>query len=227
MTVILGLELPLTANIYICQLGKVAPLLEDQQPHMTMLKNLNNEWGKIHRIYDDGTTPQSNPIFNENSPTSLFSIGHRNPQGLTYNPCSNEMYSSEHGPQGGDEINIIKSGLNYGWPNVSFGINYDGSDISEQSHEGYEQPVFYWDPSIATSDLIFLKDKRHGNWFKNLLVARLKTRGIHRLKISDDKTTEELEFIPRGERVRDICEGLNGVFYISTDVGQIYQFTPK
>ena len=208
-------------------IGEGSPSIGGPTTPYDNAQNLNNEWGKIHRIYDDGTTPQSNPIFNENSPTSLFSIGHRNPQGLTYNPYLNEMYSSEHGPQGGDEINIIKSGLNYGWPNVSFGINYDGSDISEQSHEGYEQPVFYWDPSIATSDLIFLKDKRHGSWFKNLLVAGLKTGGIHRLKISDDKTTEELEFIPIGERVRDICEGLNGVFYISTDVGQIYQFTPK
>ena len=190
-------------------------------------QNLDNDWGKIHRIYDDGSIPQSNPIFTENNAASIFSIGHRNPQGLTFNPYTDEILSSEHGPQGGDEINIIKSGLNYGWPYASYGVNYDDTNISNQSHEGFEKPIYYWDPSIATSDLILLKDKNHNSWFKNLLVAGLKTEGIHRLKIMDHQTVEELEFIPIGERVRDICEGLNGVFYISTDAGQVYQFTPK
>ena len=154
-------------------------------------------------------------------------MGHRNPQGLTFNPYSNEVLSTEHGPQGGDEVNIIKSEFNYGWPYVSYGVNYGGGDISGKSHEGYEKPIYYWDPSIATSNLILLKDKSHNNWFKNLLVCGMKTKGIHRLDITDSNNVKQLEFIYLGEKEQEILgRGINGDFYVSTDSGKIIKFSP-
>ena len=189
-------------------------------------QNINTNWGKIHRLNYDGTIPQTNPKFDKESNSSIFSMGHRNPQGLTFNPYSNEVLSTEHGPQGGDEINIIKSGFNYGWPYVSYGVNYGGGDISGKSHEGYEKPIYYWDPSIATSNLILLKDKNHNNWFKNLLVCGMRSRGIHRLDITDSNNVKQLEFIYLGERTRNIREGINGDFYVSTDSGKIIKFSP-
>ena len=189
-------------------------------------QNTNTNWGKIHRLNYDGTIPQTNPKFDKESNSSIFSMGHRNPQGLTFNPYSNEILSTEHGPQGGDEVNIIKSEFNYGWPYVSYGVNYGGGDISGKSHEGYEKPIYYWDPSIATSNLILLKDKNHNNWFKNLLVCGMKTGGIHRLDITDSKNVKQLSFINLGERTRNIREGINGDFYVSTDSGKIIKFSP-
>ena len=189
-------------------------------------QNTNTNWGKIHRLNYDGTIPQTNPKFDKESNSSIFSMGHRNPQGLTFNPYSNEVLSTEHGPQGGDEVNIIKNEFNYGWPYVSYGVNYGGGDISGKSHEGYEKPIYYWDPSIATSNLILLKDKSHNNWFKNLLVCGMKTKGIHRLDITDSNNVKQLEFIYLGERTRNIREGINGDFYVSTDSGKIIKFSP-
>lgn len=189
-------------------------------------QNTNTNWGKIHRLNYDGTIPQTNPKFDKESNSSIFSMGHRNPQGLTFNPYSNEVLSTEHGPQGGDEVNIIKSEFNYGWPYVSYGVNYGGGDISGKSHEGYEKPIYYWDASIGTSNLILLKDKSHNNWFKNLLVCGMATKGIHRLDITDSNNVKQLEFIYLGERTRNIREGINGDFYVSTDSGKIIKFSP-
>ncbi len=142
-----------------------------------------------------------------------------------FDPYSSSIISTEHGPKGGDEINVIKEGLNYGWPLVSFGINYDGSDISGRTHEGYEKPVFYWDPSIATSQLVLLKNKNHKEWFKNILVAGLKSKSIFRLK-SENGVYSQVEKITLGYRVRSICEGESGVFFVSNDNGGIVRFTP-
>jgi len=142
-----------------------------------------------------------------------------------FDPYSSSIISSEHGPKGGDEINVIEAGLNYGWPLVSYGINYDGSDISGRSHQGYEEPVYYWDPSIATSHIIGLKDKNHKSWFKNILVAGLKSKAIFRLK-SENGVYQQVEKITLGYRVRSLCEGEDGVFFVSNDNGQIVKFSP-
>ena len=142
-----------------------------------------------------------------------------------FDPYSLSVISTEHGPKGGDEVNVIKRGLNYGWPLVSYGINYDGSDISGRTHEGYEKPIFYWDPSIATSHLILLKDRSHNSWFKNILVAGLKSKSIFRLK-SESGVYQQVEKISLGYRVRSICEGDNGVFFVSNDNGSIVKFVP-
>lgn len=189
-------------------------------------QDLTNDWGKIHRLNYDGSVPVDNPFYNSgNSRQTIYSYGHRNPQGLMFDPYSLSVISTEHGPKGGDEVNVIKRGLNYGWPLVSYGINYDGSDISGRTHEGYEKPIFYWDPSIATSHLILLKDRSHNSWFKNILVAGLKSKSIFRLK-SESGVYQQVEKISLGYRVRSICEGENGVFFVSNDNGGIVKFTP-
>ena len=189
-------------------------------------QDLSNDWGKIHRLNLDGSIPADNPFHNsENSRESIYSFGHRNPQGLMHDPYNSSILSTEHGPKGGDELNVIKKGSNYGWPLVSYGINYDGSDISGRSHNGYEEPGFYWDPSIATSQLILLKDKRHKSWFKNILVSGMKSKTIHRLN-AQNGIYQEVERIRMGYRVRCLAEGENGVFFASGDNGTIVRFDP-
>ncbi len=189
-------------------------------------QDLSNDWGKIHRLNLDGSVPVDNPFYSDNEArNTIYSYGHRNPQGLMFDPYSSSIISSEHGPKGGDEINVIKAGLNYGWPLVSYGINYDGSDISGRSHQGYEEPVYYWDPSIATSHIIGLKDKNHKSWFKNILVAGLKSKAIFRLKV-ENGVYQQVEKITLGYRVRSLCEGEDGVFFVSNDNGQIVKFSP-
>lgn len=190
-------------------------------------QNLSNDWGKIHRLNFDGTIPDDNPLIgSSNNVSSIFSFGHRNPQGLEFNPYNNNIISTEHGPKGGDEVNTIVEGENYGWPIVSYGINYDGSDISGKSHNGYKEPVFYWDPSIATSQIILLKDKNHNDWFRSYLVCGMKSNSIHRIGYVGGELIE-FEKINIGERVRSIVNGNEGVFYVSTDSGKIIKFSPK
>lgn len=184
-------------------------------------QNLDNDWGKIHKINFDGTIPTDNPF----NARSIYTYGHRNPQGLVFNPYTKELISTEHGPQGGDEINIIEEGKNYGWPLVSYGINYDGSDISGKSHAGYKEPIKFWDPSIATSQIILLNDKNHKAWFKNYLVCGLRSKAIHRMGYSDGKL-QEFEVISLGDRIRSISNGKDGVFFVSTDTGKIIKFYP-
>jgi glucose/arabinose dehydrogenase len=175
----------------------------------------------------DGTIPDDNPLIgSSNNVSSIFSFGHRNPQGLEFNPYNNNIVSTEHGPQGGDEVNIIVKGENYGWPIVSYGINYDDSDISGKSHNGYKEPVFYWDPSIATSQIILLKDKNHNDWFRSYLVCGMKSNAIHRIGYVGGELIE-FEKINMGERVRSIVNGKDGAFYASTDSGKIIKFSPK
>jgi len=203
-------------------IGEGSPSIGGPNTQYKNAQNLNNDWGKIHRLYHDGSIPPDNPF----TATSIFSIGHRNPQRLVYNPYSKNLISTEHGPQGGDEINVIEAGENYGWPLVSYGINYDGSDISGGSHSGFKEPIHYWDPSIATSQIILLKNKNHNNWFRSYLVCGLRSSAIHRIGYSEDKFME-FEQIHIGERVRSVATGKAGEFYISTDSGKIIKFSPS
>jgi len=190
-------------------------------------QDLTNDWGKIHRIYWDGSIPEDNPFYGKtNVSQSIYSFGHRNPQGLTYDATNDRIVSTEHGPKGGDEINIILSGENYGWPLVSLGVNYDGSDISGKSHEKYKEPIFSWDPSIATSQLIALNDKSYGDWLSSYLICGLKSESIHRVAFVDNEYVE-MDVIDLGARVRSICDQGNGIFYVTTDAGKITKFSPK
>ncbi len=207
-------------------IGEGSPSVGGVNSRYQNAQDLSKDWGKIHRLNFDGSVPVDNPFYNSgDARKTIYSYGHRNPQGLMFDPYSTSIISSEHGPKGGDEINVIKTGLNYGWPLVSYGINYDGSDISGRSHQGYEEPVFYWDPSIATSHLISLKDKNHKSWFKNVLVAGLKSKAMFRLKV-ENGVYQQVEKISLGYRVRSLCEGEDGVFFASNDNGGIVKFEP-
>ena len=207
-------------------IGEGSPSLGGVDSPRQNAQDLSNDWGKIHRLNFDGSVPEDNPFYNsENSVKSIYSYGHRNPQGLMFDPYDLSIISTEHGPKGGDELNVIKKGINYGWPLVSYGINYNGSDISGRSHDGYEEPVFYWDPSIATSHLILLKDKNHKSWFRNILVAGLKSKSVFRLRLQNG-IYQQAERIQLGYRVRSLCEGDGGVFFVSGDNGGIVKFTP-
>lgn len=223
-----GSRISFDDNFLYLSVGEGSSSYGGKNTSLNNAQKLNTNWGKIHRLNYDGSVPYDNPSFNNSNNKSIFSYGHRNPQGLAYDPYSKHIISTEHGPKGGDEINIIKSGLNYGWPYVSFGINYDDSDISGKKHEGYEKPIYYWDPSIATSNLILLNNINHKSWFRTILVCGLRSEAIHRLKFLDDGNLIELSpiVIGNGQRVRNIINGNNADFYVSTDTGRIMKFSP-
>jgi aldose sugar dehydrogenase len=192
-------------------------------------QNLKSAWGKIHRVMDDGRIPPDNPVFpGNNEPTSVFSYGHRNPQGLAMNPETNELWEAEHGPKGGDEINIINKGVNYGWPMYSYGDNYDGSPIPSAHGEGTTEPLFTWNPSIATCGITFITSDRFGSFKGSLLVTGLVSRDLHRCVISGNKITEAEPLLSNVGRVRDVAQAPDGSIYVSVEnPGRIIQILPE
>lgn len=177
---------------------------------------LNNGIGKIHRLMDDGIVPTDNPFYNMlDHEWSVFSYGVRNPQGLTKHPVTGAIWEGEHGPQGGDEINIIASGNNYGWPVITYGINYNGTPITDQTAmDGMEQPVHYWVPSIAPCGMDFVSSNFYGNWEHDLFVGSLKFRYLHRLKMNGNAVVGHEELLSDIGRVRDVHMGNDGYLYI-------------
>ena len=188
---------------------------------------LNYPNGKIHRLHDDGSVPQDNPfVNNEMALPSIWSYGHRNPQGLVIHPHTGEIWEAEHGPMGGDELNVIFPGNNYGWPVITYGKNYDGSIISYLTQkDGMEQPVLHWTPSIAVCGITFYTGKVFKKWENNLFVTSLKYERLHRLEIVDGKVVEQ-EIIYDGDgRVRDVEIGPLGFVYVALeDPGRIVRF---
>ncbi|RZK59878.1 MAG: PQQ-dependent sugar dehydrogenase, partial [Pedobacter sp.] len=154
----------------------------DRGSSKTGPQGLTTFMGKVHRINDDGGIPADNPFVNiEGSVKSTFSQGHRNPQGLALNPFTQQLWENEHGPRGGDEINIIEKGKNYGWPIISYGINYDGTILTNKvAQPGMEQPVIYWIPSIAPSGMAFVSGKVYKNWVGNVLSGSLRFNYLNR-----------------------------------------------
>ena len=151
-------------------------------------QDLSKPNGKIHRIYDDGRIPEDNPYSEvEGSYPSVWSIGHRNPQGLDLDPRNGNLWETEHGPRGGDESNMIEPGLNYGWPIITYGMNYDGTPITNLTQqEGLEQPKLYWTPSIAVCGIDFYEGDAFPMWKNNLFVGGLASEEVHRLVIEGD-----------------------------------------
>lgn len=191
-------------------------------------QNVKESWGKIHRMTDDGKVPADNPILPGNTEaTTLYSYGHRNPQGLVFNPKTNEIWETEHGPRGGDELNLIKAGLNYGWPIVSFGINYDSVDISGAKHEGFEAPKHYWTPSIGASGLAYLNSDVYGkNWNGNLFAGGLALTQVSRVYFENGEAKAETVLKDVG-RVRTIEQGPDGYLYLSLEgPGRIVKVVP-
>ena len=192
--------------------------------HQEKAQNLNTHFGKILRINDDGSIPNDNPfINNKNALPEIWSYGHRNPQGLIiFN--NNYIISHEHGPKGGDELNHILPGLNYGWPAITYGINYNGSIISPfKANNGMEQPLHYWIPSIAPSDMTFYNGKLFPEWKDNIFISSLSEKdgtlgNIRRLVIKDNKVLSEIiMFNEINTRIRSIKTAPDGTLAILTD----------
>ena len=185
--------------------------------------------GKIHRLNDDGSIPKDNPFVDHPSAQkSIWTYGNRNPQGLTIDKKKSSVFSAEHGPKGGDELNIIEKGKNYGWPEITYGINYIGTRITKYTHkEGMEQPITHWTPSIAVCGIDFYDNNVFTNWQNNLLVTSLKFENLYRLEIKDRKVIEQELIYSTGSRVRDVETGPDGFIYVAIeDPGRIIRLRP-
>jgi glucose/arabinose dehydrogenase len=193
-------------------------------------QNLNNHCGKVHRLNDDGSIPDDNPFVNTpNALPSIYAYGIRNPQGLAIHPATGAIWEGEHGPQGGDEINIIEAGNNYGWPIISYGINYDGSILTEiTEQEGMEQPIHYWVPSIAPCGMDFVSGNFYPNWKNDLFVSSLKFEYLHRLKMDGNTVVGQEELLQDIGRVRDVLMGNDGFIYIAVqNPGRVIRLLPE
>ena len=180
-------------------------------------QKLDNYLGKIHRLQDDGQIPNDNPFYGEQGAIgSVFTYGSRNPQGLTLHPVTGAIWEGEHGPQGGDEINILETGNNYGWPLISYGINYNGTSFTNITEEkGMEQPIHYWTPSIAPCGMAFVSGDYYGKWGNDLFVSSLKFEYLHRLKMSGSVVVGHEKLLEGIGRVRDVHIGKDGYIYIT------------
>ena len=193
-------------------------------------QRLDNPYGKIHRIHLDGSIPKDNPFVTDaNAIPSIWTYGNRNPQGLDFHPIRGQLWESEHGPRGGDEINIIKKGKNYGWPLVTYGMNYNGTPITSKTEaDGIIDPLHYWVPSIATCGIDFYEGAPFPNWQNDLFVAGLVTQELRRLKIEDGKILSDEVILKNLGRVRDVASGPDGFLYvILNDPGQIIRLVPS
>ncbi|MBG8555595.1 PQQ-dependent sugar dehydrogenase [Hymenobacter guriensis] len=183
--------------------------------------------GKIIRITKDGQPAPGNPAFGAaGARPELFSIGHRNPQGLAIHPVTGEAWQSEHGPRGGDELNRLQSGANYGWPTITYGIEYSGQPVGSaiQQREGLEQPVYYWDPVVSPSGMTFYSSDRIAGWKNNLFIGCLSGQHIVRLVLENNRVVgEERLLAGEGQRFRDIAQGTDGALYTVTDQGRLYR----
>ena len=192
-------------------------------------QSLTNDLGKIHRITDDGKVPTDNPFVNTpGAKPTIFGYGNRNPQGLMLNKSNGQIWEIEHGPRGGDEINIIGAGKNYGWPVICYGINYDNKIISDKTaKEGMEQPLHYWLPSIAPSGMTFVEGDRYKAWKGDLMVGSLRFKYLNRCKMKDGKVVGEELLLKNIGRVRDVIMGPDGYLYISVEnPGFIFKLLP-
>jgi glucose/arabinose dehydrogenase len=194
-------------------------------------QNLGNHLGKIVRIGPDGSVPRDNPFVDRaGAKPEIWSYGHRNSQGAALHPQTGKLWMHEHGPRGGDEVNIPEKGKNYGWPVIGYGVDYSGARIHQStSKAGMEQPVKYWVPSIAPSGMAFLTGDLFPAWRGNLFVGGLVSQDVARLTLDSERVTGE-ERLLRGinERIRDVRAGPDGALYLVTDnaAGRVLKVTP-
>jgi glucose/arabinose dehydrogenase len=184
--------------------------------HDADAQDLASPYGKLHRVNDDGSAPSDNPFVDRpGAVPTIWSYGHRNQQGLAWHPVTGELWSTEHGPRGGDELNIVEPGRNYGWPVITYGMNYNGTPITDKTAaSGMEQPIVQWTPSIATCAIAFYTGDRFAGWKNNLFVTALAGQQLRRLVIDGHKvTTQEVLFKNLG-RVRDVVDGPDGYLYV-------------
>lgn len=182
-------------------------------------QDLSRPNGKVHRLKLDGSLPEDNPFVGvKGALPSLFTLGNRNPQGLAVSPITGALWAAEHGPMGGDELNVIRGGLNYGWPAITYGRNYDGASVSDfQRREGMQQPALYWKPSIAVCGIDFVHQSAFERWNGKLLVAALKYEEVRLLDLESDRVMHQEIILKQVGRVRDVCSGPDGAVYIVTN----------
>ncbi|MBC3787378.1 PQQ-dependent sugar dehydrogenase [Spirosoma utsteinense] len=192
-------------------------------------QSLASDCGKVHRLHDDGRIPADNPFMNEKKGrTSIYSYGHRNPQGMAMHPATGAIWTHEHGPRGGDEVNIIKKSANYGWPVICYGINYDGKPITNLTAKaGMEQPMIYWLPSIGPSGMAFVEGSKYPGWKDNLMVGSLRFQYLNRCVVKDNKIVSQENILKNIGRLRNIDMGPDGYLYVSVEEpGYVFRLMP-
>jgi len=182
-------------------------------------QDLTRDCGKVYRLNDDGSIPKDNPFVEiPNAKKAIYSYGHRNPQGMELHPKTKKIWTHEHGPKGGDEINIIEEGKNYGWPVISYGVNYIGTKFTDLTKkEGMEQPIHYWVPSIAPSGMAFINSDKYGDWDGNLLIGSLKFNYLDMCTLKNGKVIKEQRLLNDIGRVRSIEQGPDGYIYVGVE----------
>jgi len=193
------------------------------------VQELDNDHGKIHRIYTDGRIPTDNPFAGQaGASASIWTYGHRNPQGMVYDAATDKIWAVEHGPKGGDELNLIQKGKNYGWPKTSYGINYDDTILTEfKEMEGVENPVRYWVPSIGPCGMAIVTSSKYPEWKGNLLVGALAFRHVARVELADATYVKEEKLLQDIGRVRHVAQSPEGIIYVLTESpGLLVKLTP-
>ena len=212
--------------------GTMYVTLGDRFNQRPLVQDLSTTIGKIVRLNADGSIPKDNPfVGKDGAKGEIWSVGHRSNQAATLHPQTNQLWTVEHGARGGDELNHPEAGKNYGWPTITYGIDYNGSKIGEGTEKpGLEQPVYYWDPVIAPSGATFYTGDAFPDWKGDLFVGSLNPGGLVRLKLEDGKVAKETRYVgnPK-QRVRDVQQGPDGLLYIITDSpqGQILRLDKK
>jgi glucose/arabinose dehydrogenase len=192
-------------------------------------QNLSRDGGKIYRLNIDGSVPYDNPfIKDDNALKAIFSYGHRNPQGLIRLGNTGQIWSHEHGPKGGDEVNLIEPGKNYGWPLISYGINYNGTIFTQLTKQkGMEQPKLYWQPSIAPSGMAYITSDKYPQWKGKVLLGSMKFNHLVLLEIINNKIVKQTKLLADvGGRVRSVIEGTDGFIYVGIDGKGIIRIVP-
>lgn len=192
-------------------------------------QDLTRDGGKVYRLNLDGSIPQDNPfVEREEAIDAVYTYGHRNPQGMIYNRETGEIWVHEHGPQGGDEINALEKGANYGWPLVSYGINYDGTSFTDEtSGPNFEDPLYYWVPSIAPSGFVHVTSSKYPELEGDLLVGSLKFQYVEHLTLEDKTVVAREKILEQIGRVRDIVQSPDGDIYVSVEGKGIVRILPK
>lgn len=193
-------------------------------------QDLTTHQGKVIRLNEDGSIPDDNPFVGKKSKSlpEIYSYGHRNMQGLAIHPVTGAIWEHEHGPQGGDEVNIVEKGKNYGWPLITFGVNYDDSIISKDTAQaGMEQPVIYWKPSIAPCGMTFVHSDKFKDWEGDLIVGSLKFAYLKHCVVKGNKIVSQETLFEGIGRVRDVRQGPDGYIYVVLEnSGKIVRITP-
>jgi len=199
--------------------GNLFITLGDRSRYMDEAQQLDNHLGKLVQIQRDGSAPKNNPfVKNPEAMPEIWSYGHRHIQGAAIHPETGRLWIHEHGPRGGDEINIPQPGKNYGWPKASYGVHYSMMPIKdEHAEQGFEEPIYYWTPSIAPSGMLFYTGKLFPEWRNNLFIGALAGQHLVRLVTKGNKIVREERLLENSARIRDVAQGPEGALYLLTD----------